>query len=70
MAPNSLNNWYYGPYNEHYRCHKCYIPITFGVRKNITVDWFLHIIVFPKVAADEYLLYTATNMETLITEDK
>ena len=39
MAPHGINGWYVGPFIEHYRCHKCYIPSTFGIRDALTVDW-------------------------------
>jgi hypothetical protein len=57
---------YAGPSTEHYRCHKCYIPTTFGVRDALTVDWFPHKVPFPKVGTNEYLRQTATDMLTLL----
>jgi len=66
MAPHGVDGWYVGPSQEHYRCHKCYIPSTFGVRDCLTVDWFPQTIAFPKVTADEYLRQTATDMLTLL----
>jgi hypothetical protein len=70
MAPHGVEGWYVGPSTEHYRCHKCYIPSTFGVRDALTVDWFPHgDVPFPKVTTDEYLRQTATDMLTLL-EDK
>jgi hypothetical protein len=66
MGPHGVDGWYVGPSPEHYRCHKCYIPSTCGVRDALTVDWFPHKVPFPKVSTDEYLRQTATDMLTLI----
>jgi hypothetical protein len=55
MAPHGVDGWYVGPSPEHYRCHKCYIPSTFGIRDALTVDWFPHTVPFPKVSTDDYL---------------
>jgi hypothetical protein len=55
MAPHGVDGWYVAPSTEHYRCHKCYIPSTFGIRDALTVDWFPHKVPFPKATADEYL---------------
>jgi hypothetical protein len=66
MAPHGVDGWYVGPSTEHYRCHKCYIPSTFGVRDALTVDWFPHTVPFPKVTTDEYLHQTASDMLTLL----
>jgi hypothetical protein len=69
MAPHGIDGWYVGPSIEHYRCHKCYISSTFGVRDALTIDWFPHKNVpFPKVTADEYLRQAATDMLTLIQD--
>jgi hypothetical protein len=38
MAPHGVDGWYVGPSPEHYRCHKFYIPSTFGIRDALTVD--------------------------------
>jgi hypothetical protein len=40
MAPHGINGWHVGPSKEHYRCHKCHIPSTYGVCDALTVDWF------------------------------
>jgi hypothetical protein len=69
MAPHGVDGWYVGPSTEHYRCHKCYIPSTFGVRDALTIDWFPHQVPFPKVTTDEYLKQTAEDMLTIL-EDK
>jgi hypothetical protein len=66
IAPHGVDGWYVGPSTEHYRCHKCYIPTTFGVRDALTVDWFPHKVPFPKVGTNEYLRKTATDMLTLL----
>jgi hypothetical protein len=66
MAPHGVDGWYVGPSTEHYRCHKCYIPSTFGVRDALTVDWFPHQVPFPKVGTDDYLRQTANDMLTLL----
>ena len=68
MAPHGVDGWYVGPSTEHYRCHKCYVPSTFGVRDALTVDWFPHKVPFPRVTADEYLRQTASDMLTLIQD--
>jgi hypothetical protein len=68
MAPHGVDGWYVGPSTEHYRCYKCYIPSTAGVRDALTVDWFEHDIPFPKVTTDEYLRQCATDMLTLIQD--
>ena len=61
-----LTGWYVVPSTEHYRCQKCYIPRTFGIRNDLTVDWFPHSVTFPKVTTGEYLYQTATGMLILI----
>jgi hypothetical protein len=68
MTPHGLDGWYVGPSTEHYRCHKCYISSTFGIRDCLTVDWFPHNVPFPKVTSDEYLRQTATDMLTLLQD--
>jgi hypothetical protein len=60
MAPHGVDGWYVGPSTEHYRCHKCYLPSTFGIRNALTADWF------PHNTTDEYLRQTAIDMLTLI----
>jgi hypothetical protein len=69
MTTHGLDAWYVGPSQEHYRCYKCYLPSTNGVRDVLTVDWFPHKVPFPKVTTDEYLRQAATDMLTLL-EDK
>jgi hypothetical protein len=66
MAPHGVDRWYVGPSQEHYRCYKCYVPSTFGIHDALTVDWFPHNIIFPKVTTDKYLQQTANNMLTLL----
>jgi hypothetical protein len=68
MAPHGVDGWYVGPSTEHCRCHKCYIPSTFGVRDALTVDWFPHTVPFPKVTPDECLRQTAANLLTIIQD--
>ena len=53
--PHSIEGWYIGPDIEHYRCHKCYIPSTAGVRYVLTLDWFPKQTPFPKVSTEDYL---------------
>jgi hypothetical protein len=65
-GPHSVDGWYVGSSPEHYRCHKCYIPSTFGVRDALTIDWFPHNVPFPRVTTDEYLRQTAHDMLKLI----
>ena len=59
-------SWYVVPSTEHYRCQKCYIPRTFGIRNDLTVDWFPHSVTFPKVTTGEYFYQTTTGMIILI----
>jgi hypothetical protein len=66
MSPHGVDGWYVGPSTEHYRCHKCYVPSTFGVRDALTIGWFPHNIPFPKVSTDDYLRQTATDMLSLL----
>ena len=68
MAPHGIDGWYVSPSTEHYRCHKCYVPSTFGVRDALTVDWFPYQVPFPQVTTDEYLRQTASGMLTLIQD--
>jgi hypothetical protein len=68
MAPHGVDGWYVGPSEEHYRCHKCYIPSSSGVRDALTVDWFPHTVPFPKVSTDDYLRQTANDMLTIIQD--
>ena len=68
MAPHGIDGWHANPSIEHYHCHKCYIPSTFGVRDALTIDWFPNNVPFPRVNADEYLRQTANNMLTLIRD--
>ena len=68
MGPHGIDGWCIGPSIEHYHCHKCYIPSTFGVRDALTIDWFPNNVPFPRVNADEYLRQTANNMLTLIRD--
>jgi hypothetical protein len=70
MAPHGVDAWYVGPSPEHYRCYKCYVPSSGGVRDALTVDWFEHSIPFPKVTTDEYLRQCATDMLTLLQNGK
>ena len=68
MGPHGGDGWYVGPSIKHYRCHKCYIPSTFGVCNTLTIDWFPHNVPFPKVTADESLCQTTNDMLTLIQD--
>jgi hypothetical protein len=68
MAPHGVDAWYVGPSIEHYRCYKCYVPSSSGVRDALTVDWFPHNVPFPKVTTDDYLRQTATDMLTLLQD--
>jgi hypothetical protein len=68
MAPHGLDGWYIGPSTEHYRCHKCYIPSTFGVRDALTIDWFPHTVPFPQTTTDDYLRQTASDMLALLNQ--
>jgi hypothetical protein len=68
MAPHGVDGWYIGPSPEHYRCHKCSIPSTFGIHDALTVDWFPHSVPFPKVGTNEYLRQTATGMLALLQD--
>ena len=38
MPPHGIDRWYVGSSIKRYRCHKCYIPSTFGVRDALTVN--------------------------------
>ena len=68
IGPHGVDGWYVGPSIEHYCCHKCYFPNTFGVRDALTIDWFPHNVPFPKVTANEYLRQTANDMLRLIQD--
>ena len=68
MAPHGLDGWYVGLSEEHYRCHKCYIPSTYGVGDALTISWFPHKVPCPKVSTNDYLRQLATDMLTLIRD--
>ena len=65
-APHGVQGWYIGPATEHYRCHKCYIPSTAGIRDALTLDWFPKQVPFPKVSTEDYLRQTASDMLAIL----
>ena len=68
FAPHRVDGWYMGPSLDHYQCYSCYIPSTAGIRDAISVDWFPHQILFPKVTTEDYLTQTTEVMLDLIRQ--
>jgi hypothetical protein len=54
-AYHGVDGWYIGPSQEHYRCVKCYLPLTRGIRDADTVSFHPHSIEFPAVSTLDYL---------------
>ena len=66
--PKQRNTWAYHaidgwcPSLDHYRCFKCFIPSTGGVRDANTVKLMPRQIPFPKITTEDYLLPSATDI--------
>ena len=52
---HSVNGWYIGPSKDHYRCVKCFLPLTRRERDADTVSFHPHTIKFPVVTTLDYL---------------
>ena len=51
-----------GPSLDHYRCVKCYLPSTGGIRDADTVQFFPKQVPFPKMSTEDMLLQSATDI--------
>ena len=61
-AGHGTEGWYIGPSLNHYRCFKCYMPLTFSERNADTVQFFPSTTPFPKVTTEDYLQQTASDL--------
>ena len=59
-ANHGIDAWYIGPSLDHYRCVKCYLTSTGGVRDADTVQFSPKQVPFPKVSTEDMLLQSAT----------
>ena len=66
-AFNGEEGWSIGPAMQHYRCIKCYFPITKSERNVDTVTFFPKSIPFPKVSADDFLKQAATDIINILS---
>ena len=63
---HGVEGWYIGPSLNHYRCVRCYLPPTGGVRNVDTVQFFPKHVKFPKVTTEDMLLQSATDILTVL----
>ena len=63
---HGIEGWYVGPSLEHYRCVKCYMPLTSAERDSDTVAFFPHSIPFPAVTTDDFLRQSITDIVSLL----
>ena len=61
-ANHGIQGWYIRPSLDHYRCVKCYLPSTGGVRDADTVQFFPKQVPFPKISTEDMLLQSATDI--------
>jgi hypothetical protein len=64
--PHGIEGWFVGPSMEHYRCVKCYMPLTSSVRDSDTVAFFPHHIPFPKVTTNDFLRQSIEDILSLL----
>ena len=69
-AGHRTEAWYIGPSLEHYRCFKCYMPVTCRERDADTVEFFLRTAPFPRVSTDYYLWQAATDLVEILRAPK
>jgi hypothetical protein len=60
--------WYIGPSLEHYRCFKCYFPLTRSVRDADTIEFFPKTIPFPTTTTEDYLIQSTQDIIQLLKE--
>ena len=65
-SANGEEGWTVGPSMHHYRCIKCYFPITRSERNVDTVTFFPKQIPFPKVTIDDFLRQAATDIVSIL----
>ena len=65
-AGHGTEAWYIGPSMDHYRCFKCYMPITCRERDAGTVEFFPTTTPFPRVSTDYYLRQAATDLVDIL----
>ncbi|GFH54654.1 hypothetical protein CTEN210_11130 [Chaetoceros tenuissimus] len=58
--------WYIGPATEHYRCLKCYFPVTCSVRVVDTVQLFEHNVPIPSTSTEDHLLQSVEDILSLL----
>ena len=63
---HGIEGWYIGPSLEHYRCVKCYMPLTSAERDSDTVAFFPHKLPIPKVTTDDFLRQSVTDIISLL----
>ena len=63
---HGIEGWYLGPSLDHYRCVRCYLPSTGGVRDVDTVQFFPKRINFPTVTTEDMLIQSATGILTVL----
>ena len=61
-ANHGVEGWYIGPSMDHYRCVKCFLPSTGGIRDADTVQFFPKRVPFPKISTEDMLLQSATDI--------
>ena len=66
-AFNGEEGWSIGPAMEHYRCIKCYFPITKSEQNVDTVTFFPKSIPFPQISAEDYLKQAATDIINILS---
>lgn len=55
FSPRGVDGFYIGPSLDHYRCVKCFIPATNGVRDADTVEYFPHHFPIPEMQPIDYI---------------
>ena len=69
-AGHGTEAWCIGPSPEHYRCFKCYMPMTCRERDAETVEFLLTKTPFTRVSTYDYLRQAATYLVNILRAPK
>ena len=65
-TPHTVDGWYVGPDQDHYRCYMVYIPITKGTRQSETVEFFPYRVTMPATFTADLVVETAKDLTHLL----
>ena len=66
-SPNGEEGWTVGPSLDHYRCIRCYFPLTRSERNCDTVTFYPNVIPFPKITTDNFLRQAASDIVSILS---